>query len=147
MIGYFIKAVNMVYFELGEIPFMSSSGVAASSAIAGGSENRTFVFEVAGFTDCNNSAHLEHPIRESGNAYIRVPFRRMNQEIRRINSLGGRIISIQPLNSANSASTPAIANSSAPSPAPTPKKAMTQAKAKPQKRPRKHLPTQKSFCR
>ena len=111
---------------------MSSSGVAASSAIAGGSENRTFVFEVAGFTGCNTFAHLEYPIRESGNVYIKVPFRRMNQEIRRITSMGGQIVSIQPLNSMTSTSTPAIASSSAPSPAPTPKKAMTQAKAKTQ---------------
>jgi phycocyanin-associated, rod len=59
------------------------------------SNNRVFVYEVAGLhqTDLNNN----YQIRNSSNAFIQVPYHRMNDEMQRINRLGGKIIAIQPL--------------------------------------------------
>lgn len=58
------------------------------------SNSRVFVYEVAGLqTDLNNS----YQIRNSSNAFIQVPYHRMNDEMQRINRLGGKIVAIQPL--------------------------------------------------
>ncbi|MEB3178393.1 MAG: phycobilisome linker polypeptide [Nostocaceae cyanobacterium] len=59
--------------------------------------SRIFVYEVVGLRQNGNTDQLEYPIRNSGSVYIRVPYERMNQEMRRITRLGGKIVSIQPL--------------------------------------------------
>ncbi|WP_036477079.1 ferredoxin--NADP reductase [Myxosarcina sp. GI1] len=61
-------------------------------------KNRLFVYEVAGLSQNGNSSDIQAPIRNSGTIYITVPYNRMNQEMRRINRLGGEIVSIKPLN-------------------------------------------------
>jgi ferredoxin--NADP+ reductase len=61
-------------------------------------QNRVFVYEVVGLSPNNNTDSLNYPIRRSGSVFITVPYNRMNQEMRRISRLGGRIVSIKPLN-------------------------------------------------
>ncbi|MEM8673628.1 MAG: ferredoxin-NADP reductase [Cyanobacteria bacterium P01_G01_bin.67] len=61
-------------------------------------KNRLFVYEVEGLSqNGNGSSASQVPIRSSGTVSMTVPYSRMNQEMRRINSLGGRVISIKPL--------------------------------------------------
>ncbi|NJL82358.1 MAG: ferredoxin-NADP reductase [Chloroflexaceae bacterium] len=57
--------------------------------------NRAFVYEVVGLSQTNTDK-LDYPIRRSGTIYLTVPYGRMNQEMRRINRLGGKIVSIKP---------------------------------------------------
>ena len=61
--------------------------------------NRTFIYEVVGLSQNEETDKLDHPIRSSGSVFITVPYNRMNQEMRRITRLGGQIVSIKPLNS------------------------------------------------
>jgi ferredoxin--NADP+ reductase len=68
----------------------SLSGNAGNSA----ANNRLFVYEVVGLRDTQSSATN---IRNSGTTFITVAYARMNQEMRRIASLGGKIVSIRPL--------------------------------------------------
>jgi len=93
-------------------------------------KNRLFVYEVEGLSQ--NSVNTQVPIRSSGTVFITVPYNRMNQEMRRINSLGGKVISIKPaggdLPEQNSQPAPqqqAASNN---------KKSMTQAKPKKEKK-------------
>ncbi len=55
-------------------------------------DNRMFVYEVAGLSQ----EGLAYPIRNSGTTYINVPLKRMNQEMVRIQRMGGKILSIKP---------------------------------------------------
>jgi ferredoxin--NADP+ reductase len=71
----------------------SLSGNAGSSS----ANNRLFVYEVIGLRDNQSADRANDKIRTSGSQFITVPYRRMNQEMRRIASLGGKIISILPL--------------------------------------------------
>lgn len=59
-------------------------------------EERRFLFEVVGIAN-QESNNLDYPIRESGSIFIAVPYSRMNQEMNRINRLGGKIIKITPM--------------------------------------------------
>jgi hypothetical protein len=59
-------------------------------------EDRRFLFEVTGIAQQGEN-NLDYPIRRSGNTKIAVPYSRMNQEMNRINRLGGQIINISPL--------------------------------------------------
>lgn len=61
--------------------------------------NRIFVYEVVGLNQNRQTDKLEYPIRRSGSTFIKVPYSRMNQEMQRITKLGGRIVSIKPLDS------------------------------------------------
>lgn len=58
---------------------------------------RMFRFEVQGLRQTYQSDKLSYPIRRSGSTVIAVPYDRMNEEMQRINRLGGKIVSIQPL--------------------------------------------------
>ena len=60
--------------------------------------NRTFVYEVEGLRQSQTAGELNNPIRRSGTVYITVPYSRMNQEMRRITGMGGKILSIKTLN-------------------------------------------------
>ncbi len=89
--------------------------------------NRVFVYEVVGLSQ-NGSSNLNYSIRKSGSTFITVPYNRMIQEMRRINSLGGQIVSIKPLSNGSSAE---VSNSATKQPIQNKKsKSMTQAKAK-----------------
>ena len=59
---------------------------------------RMFRFEVKGLRQTYQSDKLSYPIRRSGSTVIAVPYNRMNEEMQRINRLGGKIVSIQPIN-------------------------------------------------
>jgi len=61
------------------------------------SGSRVFVYEVIGLRQSEETDQTNYPIRESGSVFIRVPYNRMNQEMRRITRLGGKIVSIQPV--------------------------------------------------
>jgi ferredoxin--NADP+ reductase len=63
-----------------------------------GSGSRMYVFEVEGIRQNGGANNLNIPIRRSGTTYITVPYTRMSQEMKRINRLGGKIVSIRPLN-------------------------------------------------
>lgn len=90
--------------------------------------NRTFVYEVAGLSQNGVTDQLDYQIRSSGSIFITVPYKRMNQEMRRITRLGGKIVSIKPL---NADSKPEVKTSSEQQQTKqTTEKPMTQAKAK-----------------
>lgn len=69
------------------------------------SSNRVFVYEVSGLRQTDQSDRNSYPIRNSGNVLIKVPYNRMNEEMLRINRLGGKIVNILPLESINDNST------------------------------------------
>jgi ferredoxin--NADP+ reductase len=61
------------------------------------SGSRIFVYEVVGLRQSEETDKANYPIRKSGSVFIRVPYNRMNQEMRRITRLGGKIVNIQPM--------------------------------------------------
>ena len=69
-----------------------------STTILSDAASRMFRVEVKGLRQTYQSDKLSYPIRRSGSAFISVPYNRMNEEMQRINRLGGKIVSIQPLN-------------------------------------------------
>lgn len=62
------------------------------------SGSRIFLYEVVGLRQSEETDKTNYPIRKSGSVFIRVPYNRMNQEMRRLTRLGGKIVSIQPIN-------------------------------------------------
>lgn len=70
----------------------SGTGVATKT----GANGRVFIFEVEGIRQGENTDKLNFPIRRSGNTFVTVPYERMNQEMRRIARLGGKIVNIRP---------------------------------------------------
>lgn len=70
-----------------------SALVSASSAP---SENRVFVYEVEGLRQSDQTDNNRYPVRNSGTVAIQVPYSRMNEEMRRITRLGGKIVAIHP---------------------------------------------------
>ena len=97
-------------------------------------KNRLFVYEVEGLSsDSYGTSDSGMTIRNSGTVSFTVPYSRMNQEMRRINALGGKVVSIKPVGS----DVPAQSSQPAPQPqaASNNKKPMTQAKPKKKKVP------------
>ena len=70
---------------------------ALGSSRLSNAENRMFRYEVEGMRQTYENDQLSYPIRSSGSFMISVPYSRMNEEMQRINRMGGRIVSIQPL--------------------------------------------------
>ena len=104
----------------------SGSGVATKT----GANSRVFVFEVEGMRQGGDSDQLSYPIRRSGRVCITVPYERMNQEMRRISRMGGRIVNIRPCNGNPSAeSSTTSGNGLQSQQSGEQKKPMTQAKA------------------
>jgi phycocyanin-associated, rod len=66
--------------------------------ISGRTTNRYFRYEVVGLRQSEETQKVDYLIRSSATEFIRVPENRMNQEMQRITRLGGKIVSIQPLN-------------------------------------------------
>ncbi|MEH2198821.1 phycobilisome linker polypeptide [Nostoc sp.] len=66
--------------------------------ISGRASSRYFRYEVVGLRQSEETEKTNYPIRSSGSVFITVPENRMNQEMQRITRLGGKIVSIQPLN-------------------------------------------------
>ncbi|MDY6785282.1 MAG: phycobilisome linker polypeptide [Cyanobacteriota bacterium] len=86
--------------------------------------SRMFLYEVEGISQNGQFDQLDYSIRKSGTVQILVPYSRMNQEMRRIARMGGKIVSITPLDPANPTQTPQTKQKQKSEP-------MTQAKAKP----------------
>ena len=63
----------------------------------GNFQNRMFRYEVEGMRQTYENDQLSYPIRKGGSFFISVPYNRMNEEMQRINRMGGKIVSIQPL--------------------------------------------------
>jgi ferredoxin--NADP+ reductase len=96
-------------------------------SVIGGNANSTtgsrlFVYEVEGLrpTDGANVT-----VRKSGSILITVPYDRMNQEMKRILRMGGKILSIRPLDASHNGSTTSATQSESAASNP-----MTQAKPK-----------------
>ncbi len=64
------------------------------------SNNRIFIYEVAGLQQNAVTNQCDHQIRTSSNTFMQVPLDRMNETMRRITNLGGKIVSIHPLDGA-----------------------------------------------
>ncbi|HIK03510.1 MAG TPA: phycobilisome linker polypeptide [Trichormus sp. M33_DOE_039] len=60
-------------------------------------QNRSFQLEVSGLHQNEVTDQNNYPIRSSASVLITVPFSRFNQELQRINRLGGKVVNIQPL--------------------------------------------------
>ena len=73
----------------------NQGAVEGAASIESGS--RVFVYEVMGLRQSEETDQTNYPIRKSGSVFIRVPYNRMNQEMRRITRLGGKIVGIEPL--------------------------------------------------
>jgi ferredoxin--NADP+ reductase len=78
--------------------------------------SRLFIYEVIGLRDSQSSDSTNSKVRRSGSLFITVPYQRMNQEMRRIANMGGKILSIRPFSASTSESQSAVASSQ---PAPT----------------------------
>jgi phycocyanin-associated rod protein len=61
---------------------------------------RVFRYEVVGLKQNQETDRNKFSIRRSGSVFINVPYSRMNEEIQRIGRLGGRIVKIEPLTTA-----------------------------------------------
>lgn len=72
---------------------------AFGTATASPSKGRMFLYEVSGLRQTWETDKNDFPIRNSGTSFIKVPYNRMNEEMKRITRLGGTIVSIKPLNS------------------------------------------------
>lgn len=59
--------------------------------------NRSFQVEVSGLHQNEITNQNSYPIRSSASVLITIPFSRFNEELQRINRLGGKIVNIQPL--------------------------------------------------
>ncbi|MES1025975.1 ferredoxin--NADP reductase [Gloeocapsa sp. BRSZ] len=75
--------------------YNSSAADGAANTVSG---SRVFIYEVVGLRQNEETDKTNYPIRQSGSVFIRVPYSRMNQEMRRITRLGGKIVSIHPMN-------------------------------------------------
>lgn len=60
--------------------------------------NRFFRYEVTGLRQNEETDQSNYSIRKSGSVFMTVPYNRMNEEMQRITRLGGKIVSIHPLN-------------------------------------------------
>lgn len=74
---------------------MNNQGAVEGAAITSNG-SRLFIYEVVGLRQSDDTDQTSYPIRKSGSEFIKVPYNRMNQEMRRITRLGGKIVSIQP---------------------------------------------------
>lgn len=86
--------------------------------------SRTFIYEVEGIVKSAETDRLDYSIRNTGSVFITVPYTRMNQEMRRIARLGGRIVSIKPVSAEAQSNGQTVETKTEPT------KPMTQAKAK-----------------
>jgi ferredoxin--NADP+ reductase len=78
--------------------YNSSAADGAANTLSG---SRVFIYEVVGLRQNEETDKIDYPIRQSGSVFIRVPYNRMNQEMRRIARMGGKIVNIQLMNADN----------------------------------------------
>ncbi|NJK48941.1 photosystem I reaction center subunit XII [Candidatus Gracilibacteria bacterium] len=63
------------------------------------SNSRVFVYEVTGLRQNIENDSNNYQFRSSDSVFIKVPYKRMNQEMQRILRMGGTIVNIKPLTS------------------------------------------------
>lgn len=61
----------------------------------------SFRYEVVGLRQNEETIQMNAPIRSSASVFITVPHSRMNEAMQRITQMGGKIVSISPIGSAN----------------------------------------------
>lgn len=61
------------------------------------SSNRVFVYEVTGLKQNDNNDGNNYSIRSSDSVFVQVSYSRMNDEMRRITRMGGKIVGIRPV--------------------------------------------------
>jgi phycocyanin-associated, rod len=61
------------------------------------SSGRNFVYEVEGLRQNEQTTKNSYPVRNSSNVMVQVPYDRMNDEMRRITRMGGKIVAIHSL--------------------------------------------------
>ncbi|PSN05782.1 CpcD phycobilisome linker protein, partial [filamentous cyanobacterium CCT1] len=52
---------------------------------------------VQGMSQRVNPNRISYPIRSSGTTFLSVPYNRLSDQMQRINRMGGKIVSIEPL--------------------------------------------------
>ncbi|HEY9849260.1 MAG TPA: phycobilisome linker polypeptide [Leptolyngbyaceae cyanobacterium] len=80
---------------------------AIGSAANTPSGSRVFRYEVVGLRQNEENDKNNYAIRRSGSVFITVPYSRMNEEMRRIARLGGKIVNIQSMSAEEAAQAPA----------------------------------------
>jgi hypothetical protein len=60
-------------------------------------DGQVFVYEVEGLRQNEQTTNQSYPVRNSSTVLIQVPYSRMNNEMRRITRLGGKIVNIRPM--------------------------------------------------
>ncbi len=88
---------------------LGSSVIGGSSSSP--SKSRVFVYEVTGLKQNETNDSNNYQFRSSSSVFVRVPYNRMNEEMQRINKMGGTIVNIQPLDSFQQSSEVADDNS------------------------------------
>lgn len=76
---------------------MFGQSTSVGSATLSDSSNRMFRVEVEGMGQNVNPDRISYPIRSSGKVYLTIPYSRMSEQMQRINRMGGKIVSIEPL--------------------------------------------------
>lgn len=71
---------------LGQSALVGAANDAAAS--------RVFVYEVSGLHQTEENDNNNYAFRQSGSVFIKVPYARMNEEMRRISRMGGKIVNI-----------------------------------------------------
>lgn len=78
---------------------LNQSALSAAANTEAGS--RLFRYEVVGLRQNAETDKASYPIRRSGSTYITVSYDRMNEAMQRISRMGGKIVSIQPVDVLN----------------------------------------------
>jgi phycocyanin-associated, rod len=74
--------------------------------VLGFANDRHFIYEVEGLRQTEETTQNSYPICNSSNIMSRVPYDRMNEEMRRISRLGGKIVAIHSMADYLAASSP-----------------------------------------
>lgn len=77
----------------------NSSAVGAAANTQSGS--RMYQYEITGLRQNQETDKANYAIRQSGSTFLTVPYSRMNEVMQRITRMGGKIVSIQPVNELN----------------------------------------------
>jgi ferredoxin--NADP+ reductase len=96
------------YFKLGLVRIRSEKFIAMFNSGAAGADNtesgnRVFRYEIVGLRQNQATAGTGYSIRKSGSTFITVSYNRMNEMMQWISRVGGKIVSIQPLDNLNGA--------------------------------------------
>jgi len=78
---------------------LNQSALGATANTDSGS--RLYRYEVVGLRQNAATDKTNYPIRRSGSTFITVPYDRMNEVMQRITRMGGKIVSIQPVDGLN----------------------------------------------